>query len=86
MSASLLISMACTAQSGSLKSGEVHARLAGHVVAAATVLMRTMGQAGSSVAEPLQHAAMEEGAVLLHLHLAVSSKVCALPHIAICDS
>ena len=50
-------------------------RLAGHVVAAATVLMRTLAQAGSSVSEPLRQAALEEGALLLHLSLAVSSKV-----------
>ena len=50
-------------------------QLAGHVVAAATVLMRTLAQAGSSVSEPLRQAALEEGALLFHLSLAVSSKV-----------
>lgn len=69
-------------------SGHVeHERLkfwapAGSVLDGTALVMQAIAEGGPSAAAPMREAALAEGAILLHLCLAISPKVLPIPHIA----
>ena len=54
---------------------QLHAAAAARVLDGAALIMRAVAEGGAAAAGPLREAALAEGAMLHHLHTAVTAQV-----------